>query len=121
MSGEYDIPLYSFLMSTKILFIGATGESQFEQWSVLFANLVFAGYLGGSTLLRLLKHPKRDNFDISILLRATSKAQAFQSYVIKTVIGSLTDYDILEREASQADVVFQSVSQTAVYSGVIVC
>lgn len=78
-------------------------------------DIEFAGYIGGSTLLRLLKHPKHDSFEITVLIRAASKAQGFESYGLKTVIGSLADHDILERESSQADIVYQSVSEATTY------
>jgi hypothetical protein len=96
-------------MSTKILFLGATGEQL--QRSQILAERFTPGYLGGSTLVRLLEHPRRSTFEITVYIRAASKADAFQSLGLKTVIGSLDDHDVLEGEASEADIIFQSVSK----------
>jgi nucleoside-diphosphate-sugar epimerase len=78
------------MSNLRILFIGATG------------------YIGGSILSRLLQHPKRETFDITVLIRSAAKAKDFESFGLKTVIGSLDDLDSLERLASESDVVFQS-------------
>lgn len=117
MNSEYIIhlfpcPLKSFSSARPV-------SSEVEEWLALYADFMFTGYLGGSTLLRLLKHPKRDSFDITILIRAASKAQSFESYGLRTVIGSLGDHDILERECSQTDILFQSVSWSAGHLSVI--
>jgi len=77
-------------MAIKIFLIGATG------------------YIGGSTLARLLKHPNRESFEITLLLRSPAKAKSFEAFGLKTVIGSFSDVDMLERVSSESDVVFQS-------------
>lgn len=71
-----------------------------------------SGFVGGSTVDRLLKHPRRSDFDITILLRSESrdKAKGFEALGLNVVLGSLKDLDILERLASESDVTFQSVS-----------
>jgi hypothetical protein len=97
-------------MSTKILFLGATGE-QFRRRSQTLAERFTSGYLGGSTLVRLLEHSKRSTFEITVYIRAASKAEAFQSLGLKTIIGSLDDHDLLEGAAFEADIIFQSVSK----------
>jgi uncharacterized protein YbjT (DUF2867 family) len=86
---------------------------------VLLVSLTFAilqslpplvkGYIGGSVLARLLNHPKRDTFDITILIRTAAKAREFESFGLKVVIGTLDDLDVLERLASESDFVFQTV------------
>lgn len=67
------------------------------------------GYIGGSILARLLEHPKRDTFDITILIRSAAKAKDFESFGLKVLVGSFDDLDVLERLSSESDVVFQSV------------
>jgi len=67
-----------------------------------------SGYIGGSTLSHLLKHPKREIFEITIFLRSPVKAKGFEAFGVKAVIGSFSDLDVLERVSSESDVVFQS-------------
>lgn len=80
-------------MTTRILIFGATG------------------YIGGSILARLLEHPKNHSFEITAVLRSEAKAKDFESFGIKTVIGSLDNDELLERVSAEADIVIQSVSQ----------
>lgn len=61
-------------------------------------------------MTRILKHPKRNTFDITILIRDVSKTEAFESFGLKVVIGSLEDADLVQRLAYESDVVFQCVS-----------
>ncbi|KIJ63842.1 hypothetical protein HYDPIDRAFT_29192 [Hydnomerulius pinastri MD-312] len=77
-------------MSTKtqIFFTGATG------------------YIGGTVLLRLLDHPTFASSEITALLRKAEKVPAFESIGVKTVLGSNSDLDLLEKQASQSDIVF---------------
>ncbi|KIJ63841.1 hypothetical protein HYDPIDRAFT_133743 [Hydnomerulius pinastri MD-312] len=81
-------------MSTKtqIFFTGATG------------------YIGGAVLLRLLDHPTFASSEITALLRKAEKAPAFESIGVKTVLGSNSDLDLLEKQASQSDIVFTCAS-----------
>ncbi|KIJ63834.1 hypothetical protein HYDPIDRAFT_40854 [Hydnomerulius pinastri MD-312] len=77
-------------MSTKtqVFFTGATG------------------YIGGAVLLRLLDHPTFASSEITALLRKAEKVPAFESIGVKTVLGSNSDLDLLEKQASQSDIVF---------------
>jgi hypothetical protein len=80
----------------------------------LFASLlglIIIGFIGGSILSRLLKHPKRDTFDITILIRDSAKAESFESFGLKVVIVSLNSLDKVERLSHEYDIVFQSVSR----------
>ncbi|KAJ7106246.1 hypothetical protein C8R44DRAFT_942107 [Mycena epipterygia] len=63
------------------------------------------GYIGGAVLARFLKHPDAANFDFTLLVRDAKKADAFRAMGFNTVVGSLADEDLLERLASEADVV----------------
>jgi len=76
-------------MSTKIFYIGASG------------------YIGGPALAKILEHPKRKDFDITVLIRDFSKAPGFESLGLKPVKGSMSDFDLLERLSSESDIVFQ--------------
>ncbi|KDQ57352.1 hypothetical protein JAAARDRAFT_35980 [Jaapia argillacea MUCL 33604] len=64
------------------------------------------GYIGGTIVTLLLKHPKSDSFKITVLVRNTEKAKQLKSLGIKAEIGSHSDVDKLEELASAADVVF---------------
>ncbi|KAI0783874.1 hypothetical protein BC629DRAFT_530767 [Irpex lacteus] len=76
------------MSKTPILLLGATG------------------YLGGSVLSRLLAHPKKDIFDITVLVRSAEKARKLESFGVKTVTGSLKDTSLLEKLAESAHVLF---------------
>lgn len=96
-------------MSTKIFFTGATGIVLF-----LFRNQyvidVLPGYIGGSVLNRILSHPQREKYEITILLRSSEKAEAFKAFGLKVTIGSMSDHDFLEQTVAQYDIVFQTVA-----------
>jgi len=97
----------------RIFFTGATGELtsiRVQLTNALKPVPLRQGYIGGSVLTRLLEHPKRDTFDITILISAASKVKAFEFFGLNVVVGSLDDADLLERLAYESDIVFQSVS-----------
>ncbi|KAI0342694.1 NAD-P-binding protein [Trametopsis cervina] len=73
---------------TPILLIGATG------------------YVGGSVLSRLLSHPSKDTFDITVLVRSEEKAKKLESFGVKTVVGSYKDLALAEKLAEDAHVLF---------------
>ncbi|KAI0091096.1 NAD(P)-binding protein [Irpex rosettiformis] len=64
------------------------------------------GYLGSSVLSRLLSHPGKDTFDITVLVRSIEKAKKLEAFGVKTVIGSVNDVPLVERLAEQAHVLF---------------
>ncbi|KAF9479340.1 NAD(P)-binding protein [Pholiota conissans] len=66
------------------------------------------GYVGGSVISRLLKHPQAASFEITALLRSAEKAEKLHPLGIKTVLGSYTDKDLgfLTKASANADVVF---------------
>ncbi|KAL0954821.1 hypothetical protein HGRIS_003766 [Hohenbuehelia grisea] len=72
---------------TKIFFLGATG------------------YVGGSFLTRLLEHPKIDSFAITALVRSPEKAEKLKGLGVKVVVGSHSDLTVIEKLASESDVV----------------
>ncbi|KAI0351703.1 NAD-P-binding protein [Trametes cingulata] len=66
------------------------------------------GYIGGSILQRLLNHPKREQFEITALVRNAQKAKQLESsFGVKTVLGSLQDLDKLSSLAENAHIVIQ--------------
>lgn len=68
------------------------------------------GYIGGSVLVRLLDHPRADTFKLTALVRDKEKAAKLEQLGVDVVVGSLSDLDILQKQASEADVVFSIVS-----------
>lgn len=75
---------------SSILFIGATG------------------YIGGTVLDHLNRHPKRSDYEITVYLRSTEKAKGFEKLGYKTALGSLDDVEELAKLASESDIVFQT-------------
>ena len=71
-----------------------------------------SGFVGGSVLAQILKHPKRSELDVTILVRSAEKAKTFETKfgVNKAVVGSNTDLEVVERLASEADITFNVVS-----------
>jgi uncharacterized protein YbjT (DUF2867 family) len=68
------------------------------------------GYIGGSVVARLLEHANAKSFQITALVRSPEKAAKLETLGLKTIIGSLSELDKLERATSEADVVFSMVS-----------
>ncbi|KAI0635945.1 NAD-P-binding protein [Trametes polyzona] len=65
------------------------------------------GYIGGSVLERLLKHPSAGTFEISAIVRNAEKAKILESkFGVRVVHGSHQDLDKLEALAENAHVVF---------------
>ncbi|KAJ7785350.1 NAD(P)-binding protein [Mycena maculata] len=63
------------------------------------------GYIGGSVLTRFLAHPHADSFQFTVLVRDPKKAEKFEELGVQAVVGSHQDAALVERLASQADVV----------------
>ncbi|KAJ7255790.1 hypothetical protein B0H12DRAFT_1112886 [Mycena haematopus] len=63
------------------------------------------GYIGGSVLTRFLAHPRTDTFQFTVLVRDPKKAEKFKDLGVKAVVGSLSDVPLVEKLASEADVV----------------
>ncbi|KAI0729688.1 hypothetical protein C8Q72DRAFT_827313 [Fomitopsis betulina] len=64
------------------------------------------GYIGGSILARLLKHPSASTFDITVQTRSLEKINLFEKLGVKAVVGTNDDLEQLESLAGQAHVVF---------------
>jgi hypothetical protein len=73
----------------------------------------YIGYLGGCTLALLLNHPRvqKKEYAITALIRDAAKAKAFESDNLKTIVGTMSDHDLLFRLCKEFDIVFQSVSR----------
>jgi len=67
-----------------------------------------AGYIGGSVVARLLEHPNVRNFQITALVRSPEKAAKLETLGIKTVVGSFTELDKMEKLSSEADVIINT-------------
>lgn len=66
------------------------------------------GYIGGTILTCLLKHPKSDSFKITAIVRNPEKAKQLKSLGVKVEIGSHSDPEKVEALAAEADVVFEA-------------
>ncbi|KAI6006832.1 hypothetical protein EDD15DRAFT_2207248 [Pisolithus albus] len=66
------------------------------------------GYVGGTVLARLVEHPTFPDSEFTLLIRPSKKdkVSALHSLGFKTVLGSYDDLDILEDQASKADIIF---------------
>jgi len=64
------------------------------------------GYIAGSVLDRLLRHPTSATSEITVLVRKADKVPAFESLGVRTVLGSYDDHALLEKQASLSDVIF---------------
>ncbi|KAF8994654.1 hypothetical protein BDQ17DRAFT_1311423 [Cyathus striatus] len=62
------------------------------------------GYIGGSVMAQLLEHPNAASFNITALSRSPEKAEKLKEFVTP-VVGSHSDTDLLEKLASESDVV----------------
>ena len=66
-----------------------------------------SGYLGGATLQLLMDNP---TLSVTALVRTPEKAEKLEAFGVHTVLGSLDDVSLLEREAAKADAIIQCVS-----------
>ncbi|KAI0789837.1 hypothetical protein C8Q75DRAFT_762665 [Abortiporus biennis] len=65
------------------------------------------GYLGGSILIRLLAHPRVNDFEITAIVRSQEKAAILQSkFRVKSVVGSTAELENLENLCANAHIVF---------------
>ena len=73
-----------------------------------WAHLI--GYISGSVLGRLLKHPRAADFNIVALVRSREKAMIIRSkFRVNAVVGTLDEHDKLTGLAERADIVFSVV------------
>ncbi|KAJ7174949.1 NAD-binding protein [Mycena crocata] len=69
------------------------------------------GYIGGSILTRFLAHPHARNFQFTVLVRDAKKADKFNQLPgVKAVVGSHSDASLVEKLASEADVVIAAAN-----------
>ncbi len=61
-------------------------------------------------LSRLLAHPRRNAFVITVLVRSEEKARKLQDFGVTAVVGSIKDAALVARLAEEAHVVFNVVS-----------
>ncbi|KAI0806131.1 NAD-P-binding protein [Irpex lacteus] len=64
------------------------------------------GFLGSTVLSQLLAYPKKDTFEITVLVRSEEKAKKLETFGVKPVIGSIKDTALVEKLAEQAHVLF---------------
>ncbi|KAJ7645086.1 NAD(P)-binding protein [Mycena polygramma] len=63
------------------------------------------GYIGGAILTRFLAHPHAHKFHFTVLVRDPKKAEKLTELGVKAVVGSHADAQLMERLASEADIV----------------
>jgi short subunit dehydrogenase-like uncharacterized protein len=93
---------------TNFFLTGATGTSRPFRDVVLIAT-TFTGYIGGAVLTRFLAHPHADTFHFTVLVRDPTKAVKFEELGVRAVVGSHSDAHLVEKLASEADVVIATV------------
>ncbi|TFK78447.1 NAD-P-binding protein [Polyporus arcularius HHB13444] len=71
------------------------------------------GYIGGAVLQLILQHPTASTFAITALVRDAAKAQLLESkFGVKSVVGSLQDFDKLTELAENAYIVVHTADAT---------
>ncbi|CAF1534078.1 unnamed protein product [Adineta ricciae] len=72
------------------------------------------GYIGGSILTALLNHSNASNFQITALIRgAESRIKKLELLGgVIALVGSNDSHDLIEKAASQADVVFHTANSS---------
>lgn len=71
------------------------------------------GYIGGSILTGLLQHSDVSNFKITALIRGDeSRVKKLVSLGVTPLIGSNDSYDIIEKAASESDVVIHTAKSS---------
>lgn len=71
-------------------------------------NILFTGatgYIGGEVFAKLLDHPKFSTFNITALVRSPEKAEKLRALQVQVVVGSHSDEPLMEKLASEADIV----------------
>lgn len=99
---------------TTIFITGATGTyTRTHKDGSPSAHILYLrhiGYIGGSVLERLLKHPKAATFEITTIVRSAEKAKILkEKFGVDAVVGSHADTDKLTALSEKADVVFSCV------------
>ena len=88
-------------MSTKtnIFLTGATGNFTSPEQIYVYRRLIWIfvkGYIGGSVLLRFLKHPEASSFNITVLVRSPEKAEKLKAIGVFPVLGFHPDTPLVE-------------------------
>lgn len=74
-----------------------------------YAHKHHSGYIGGSVMLRFLNHSNSAYFQITALTRTREKWDALKSMGVNAVWGSLSNLQLLEGLAQEADFIIQTV------------
>jgi len=94
--------------TTKFFITGATGEF-IEFLMHRRVSTLDTGYVGGTVLERFLDHPSAGSWTFTALVRSKDKAAVLQEAGVTPILGDLSDSDIVEKAASEADVVMAIV------------
>jgi len=68
------------------------------------------GYIGGSVLVRLLEPSRKSKYEIRALVRSEEAVEKLKQLGVVPVLGSLDDLELLEKEATNADVVLNTAN-----------
>ncbi|TRM56142.1 hypothetical protein BD626DRAFT_576071 [Schizophyllum amplum] len=68
------------------------------------------GYIGGAVLARLLRGQNSQKLHIKALVRDAGKALKLKDFGVEPVMGTLDDAELIEKEASKADVIISAAS-----------
>ncbi|KAL0061739.1 hypothetical protein AAF712_011412 [Marasmius tenuissimus] len=82
-----------------------SSQSQYHKLVVLITGAT--GYIGGSVLSRLLSLPNaHSKYEFRAIVRNADKAKILEEkFGVKAIVGSHSDQGLMEKEASEADVV----------------
>jgi len=67
------------------------------------------GYIGGTVLERFLDHPSAGSWTFTALVRSKDKAAVLKEAGVTPILGDLSDLDVIEKAAFEADVVMAIV------------
>jgi len=69
-----------------------------------------SGYIGGGIFSRLIEN--KSKYNITALIRESEKAKKLQELGANTVIGSLDDFELLQKQAEQSDIIFHTADSS---------
>lgn len=75
-----------------------------------------SGYIGGTVLLRFLTRSDAASLNITALVRSPDKAEQLKALGVNGVVGSFSDLSLIEKLASETDVVIAMVCISIIYA-----
>ena len=95
-----------------VLVTGATGG--LTRTALIPSNsLYLVGYLGATVLYRFLNFPDaQSKYQFRAVVRHAEKAKKLEEFGVRTVIGSHSDVEFMERETKEADIILAMVCRS---------